>query len=97
MIAKAVNIMKRILYVVLLASIVIISSSLYLVSCGGGGGGGGGTPTMQVYLRFCYTANELDSSISIYWLDAITGRLKLAADVAAGTRPASIATVGSYE
>jgi hypothetical protein len=95
MIAKAVNIMKRILYVVLLASIVIIPSSL--VSCGGGGGGAGGTPTMQVYLRFCYTANELDNSISIYWLDAITGRLKLAADVAAGTRPASIATVGSYE
>ena len=50
-------------------------ASFSLVNCGGGGGGGGGT-SAHVYPRFAYVANVTDGTISIYTIDAATGKMR---------------------
>ena len=72
---------------------------LLLAGCGGGGGGGGGggpAPTASSP-RYAYVANNGDSSVSTYVVDAATGRLKFIGTVAAGTGPISVTTTGTWQ
>ena len=62
------------------------------ISCGGGGGGeGGGTLTTQAYPRFSYTLDYSGGTVSAYWLDANTGRLKFVSRTATGPGPVWVA------
>ncbi len=77
----------------------VVAVLLTLAACGGGGGGGGSssgsggstpTGTVSVYPRFAYVANDNDNSVSVYAVNATTGRLTFTGKVSAGTNPYSV-------
>jgi DNA-binding beta-propeller fold protein YncE len=74
-----------------LALLTLLLATVLITRGGSGGDGGGGvTPATQVNPRFVYMSNYDANSVSTYWVDASTGRLKLAATVATGKEPSSV-------
>ncbi|MEN6464511.1 MAG: beta-propeller fold lactonase family protein, partial [Syntrophaceae bacterium] len=80
-------------------AMIIALLTVFTLSCGGGGGGGGSssdsggdTPLTLGHPRFVYSVNSTANTVSVYWLDATTGRLRLASIAATGpgTAPVSI-------
>src|SRR2546427_12649406 len=59
--------------------------TLIVTACGGGGGGGA-APATNIP-RYAFVANNSDSSVSSYVVDAAAGRLKYIGKVAAGGGP----------
>ncbi len=59
-----------------------------LAGCGGRGGSSSAPPTRPT--RFAYAANSNDNTVSIYTVDAATGRLRANGWALAGTQPRSV-------
>ena len=64
----------------MLPAVVLCVVTIALAACGGGG-------APAVYPRFAYVANQGDNTVSIYAVDATTGRLRANGYVAAGATP----------
>ena len=79
---------------IVIARHAFIAPMLLLAACGGGGGGGGGgapaPAPVSVAPRFAYVANY-DNTVSIFAVDAASGKLRHNGYVTAGTRPSAVA------
>ena len=80
--------LRRSLFVKLL---VVVGTVVLLQACGGGGkGGGGGSVLPNNVPRFAYVTSSVNSSITIYTVNAATGQLRHNGYAATGSGPESV-------